>query len=741
MLVLFSNFRDGLPQKLTIKKYSGGQNLVTFDWENWKAKLNLDGYDVKKFIGFIDPNLPGIQTHIDFFNSEAPPHAKVKYFYDNHLSRNDSVKSHNAGQHFGSKLVFQRVEVSPNNTILIYSLINIGNLDDYLKGLPASEIHRYTKSQMMLILAYVDHEQGTIGESYDLDVIWGEIRFKSKNFFCTFTDKQDFVAIQYTAVLGDSNENRICVWDIKNRCKHYVINDTPQVNVLHYSHCDKFLFSFKVDYLAYLDQVNDNHLLIYENMNPYLLAKILPEQLSFFQEFVGEQQSQLRLDGADQILAASLDDYKKLNISHADALKIKEYLYKLNVDTEKYNSIKSWKNFLPKIVKIAETVGHPTGETIAKVSFSTNKTHLITISHRNGIYNRVILHDSEEMKSIASLVNRNSEIYYIQKVDFLPGSNLIYMISQFWHSEDNAQPSMGHMKHKGHAGNGKWKHTKFCIEFFNNLTGLKLDDYYESDEPEEMQYYVSAYAQVGVIYILAKNYKKQKHGHFKKFASRDKLAGGLGDLEPASSSLTKIYADFSKSIIRVKDQLLSSKSPEIKEIFRQVNLLSVSCNDEVIATCQKNSRLIRTWNPNIDLIYVFNMSHDSLFLRNPEYENTHNKKEYFAKTTFDRIEIELDDTDPNRRHEISAVALLTDKNSNVILAAADENNVINRWDVNIGKKVKDVNHITRWAQKFKVKWSPDSNSFAVVYISDQWLGGVRGEDSEGDDESKQIVID
>ena len=345
MLVLFSKFVNGLPQKLTIKNYPSGQNLVTFDWENWNARFNLEGHDLKRFIGSIDPNVPGMQAHIDYLNSDAIPVAKVKYFFDLHLSKNDSVKSNDAGQNPFTKVVFQRVEVSPNNSILIYSLINVAKLDDYLQGLPASKIHRHTKSRMMLFLAYLDHEQGTIGESYDLDVIWGEIRFKSKNFYCTFTDNQDFVAIQYTAMLGDSKENRICVWDIKNRCKHYVINDTPQLNVLHYSHCDKFLFSFKVDYLAYLDQVNDNHLLIYENMNPYLLAKILPEQLSFFQEFVREQQSQLRLDGADQILAASLEDYKKLKISHGDALKIKEYLYKLNVDTEKYNSIKKWENF------------------------------------------------------------------------------------------------------------------------------------------------------------------------------------------------------------------------------------------------------------------------------------------------------------------------------------------------------------------------------------------------------------
>lgn len=77
----------------------------------------------------------------------------------------------------------------------------------------------------------------------------------------------------------------------------------------------------------------------------------------------------------------------------------------------------------------------------------------------------------------------------------------------------------------------------------------------------------------------------------------------------------------------------------------------------------------------------------------------------------------------------------------MILAAADENNIINRWDVNIGKKVKDVCYVMRWAQKFKVKWSPDSNSFAVVYVSDQRLAGVRGEDEGGEDEIKQIVID
>ena len=65
---------------------------------------------------------------------------------------------------------------------------------------------------------------------------------------------------------------------------------------------------------------------------------------------------------------------------------------------------------------------------------------------------------------------------------------------------------------------------------------------------------------------------------------------------------------------------------------------------------------------------------------------------------------------------ISAVALQTDKNSNVILAAADQDNFIHRWDMEIAKKAKEINSMERTTDKFKIKWSPDSNSFVVVYI-------------------------
>ena len=112
------------------------------------------------------------------------------------------------------------------------------------------------------------------------------------------------------------------------------------------------------------------------------------------------------------------------------------------------------------------------------------------------------------------------------------------------------------------------------------------------------------------MYILAKNYCEKPVYNINS-KKRKGLNNDWASLDPNMVTLIKIYPDMVQKTTRINDQLLLDKNHDIKEIFKHISLISVSCNDEFIATCQSNSALIRTWNTNIDLVYVFDMSADS----------------------------------------------------------------------------------------------------------------------------------
>lgn len=168
-----------------------------------------------------------------------------------------------------------------------------------------------------------------------IDKILGNSEFKYKNFYADWTKDNKYVAIQYTVQVNNNRaENKICLYNIKDKCKHYEILNTPENNSLYFSFDSNKLISYKREFyhitMSPIHTINDNILLVYDVFLPDYLISILDDTKKQYEEWINEKKA-ATIQESDLLLTyinKSFEDIKNKQYILKDYEFIKSMLYK-----------------------------------------------------------------------------------------------------------------------------------------------------------------------------------------------------------------------------------------------------------------------------------------------------------------------------------------------------------------------------------------------------------------------------